>query len=313
MGRTGRKTRRRRTSGSADLRRSSGRKGGTPPTLASRIRAARTWIITTAVAGLGLSITGAVVGLTHIAAGRVGGAIGMVHNTEPKNANINTAAGPVLGLQISQGFGSPCGSGGDGWVFPKSASAAVATSPAKGPTRNGQTWVSNPSVWGAVVASDVTLQMAVTGRTQQPILLTGIKVNVLQRLPAIQGTVVNIQQSSHPCPTASPAPFQGDVVNLDTSPPTVSAVVPSEDTYSVTPAKFPYVVSATDLEPFILLVTTKHCDCTWTLELDWISGSSKGASIITDNGKPFETTASAGLPSIEWSYGPQNGSWQKVS
>jgi hypothetical protein len=304
-----RKARRRPGARAADPHHSSERKAGDRKTFISKFRAARTWIITAIVAGLGLSITGGVVSLTNMTADWFGGAVDVAHhNTVPKDVNVNTTAiGPVLGVQVGQGFAEPCGDGGNGWVFPKSASTAVATSPADGPTRDGQTWVSDPSAWGAVEASDVQILMLATGSSQRSILLTGIKVHVLRRRAPLQGTAVDIEPSSSSCPRGSSLPYQAETIDLDTSPVTVAP-----DGNGAIPAKFPYAVSESDPEAFYLSITTRHCDCAWTLELDWIAGSTSGKSIVTDNGQPFEITADVDLPRLEWSYGPNNGPWERI-
>jgi hypothetical protein len=315
MRRTSKKTRRSRTNRPTHTNRSSARKNTSHTTLASKIRATRTWIIAAIVAGLGLSITGAVVSLTNVTAGWFGGVIGISHNnTTLKTTDINTTAiGPLLNIQVTQGFNSdPCGGGGNGWVFPKSASAVIATSPAKGPTRGGQTWVSDPSAWGAVQASDVVVQMVASGNSQRAIVLTGLKVRILRRRPALQGTLVDTQP--YPPTACGAAVFQAGTVNLDTSPPTW---IPETSTgpaaaARTAPVKFPYEVSVSDPEPFIFTITTQRCDCTWTLELDWVAGSTNGKNLITDNGKPFETTAAGNLPYIEWGYGPSDGPWRRI-
>lgn len=314
MRRTSKKKRRRQTSRPTHPNRSSAQKNTGHATLASRIRATRTWIITAIVAGLGLSITGAVISLTNVTAGWFGNAIGISHNnTTLKTTDVNTTAiGPLLSVQVTQGFNSvPCGGGGNGWVFPKSASAVIATSPAVGPTRDGQTWVSDPSAWGAVQASDVVVQLVASGNSQRAIVLTGLKVHILRRRPALQGTLVDTRP--YPSTSCGTAVFQAGTVNLDTSPPTW---IPDKSTglaaTRTAPVKFPYVVSVSDPEPFIFTITTHHCDCTWTLELDWVAGSTNGKNLITDNGKPFETTAAANLPYIEWGYSSTDGPWQRM-
>ena len=283
MPRTSKKTRRKRTNRSTYPRGSPARKEASHATLISKIRATRSWIIAAVVAGPGLSITGAVVSLTHVTAGWFGDVTGIGHNnTTPASNNVSTTAiGPVLSVEVTQGFNlDSCGGGGYGWVFPKSASAVIATNPAKGPTRDGQTWVSDPSAWGAVEASAVVVHMVASGNSQRAIVLTGLKVHILRRRPALQGTLVD----TRPLPQI----------------PCAALVL------------FPYVVSASYPEPFIFAITTNHCDCTWTLELDWVEGSTNGKSIITDNGKPFETTAAADLPAIEWGYGGSDGPWQRI-
>jgi hypothetical protein len=275
------------------------------PSAKSSVKAFRTWMITAIVAGFAATITGAVVSFSHATVTQVARDLHLIDSTVSVNVSVG---GPQLAVQIAQGFAT-C-DGGDGWVFPRSAAAAYDASPAKGPTRNGQTWLSDPSAWGAVEASDVQIQMVVSSNSPRAIVLTGIRAHVFRRRPALQGTVVDVM----PEPCAAPT-VQIGTIDLDTAPP--SWVYPGTPTGmaegdNTAPVKFPYIVSESNPEPFVLTITTQHCDCTWDLELLWASGTTNGESIINDNGKPFETTAAAHLPSITWSNQTNDGSWQML-
>jgi hypothetical protein len=266
----------------------------------------RTFIITAVLAGVAAAITGGVVGFSNTAATEAKKVFG-VTNTSVASSGVSQA-GPVIATQVSQGF-SDC-YGGSGWVFPQSASAAFTKSPLNGPTRDGQTWASDPSAWGAVEASDIQLQMVVSDNSPDPVVLTGIRVDVSRREPAIKGTTVNIEPN--PC---APATFQIGTIDLDTSPP--SWVLPgtpvgNAESISTAPIRFPYVVSQSSPLPLVLTITTQHCDCAWTLGVDWADGGKFGSSSVTDNGHPFQTTASANLPWIVWGSGYENQPWQIV-
>lgn len=303
---------------SSDAHPDSDRQGSNQPSASHRLSRLWKWFTGSpsrkALSAAGAILLAAISGITGAAASGWFASSTLNSNTTPENSNVSTSGtGPDLSAQVTQGWAGDCGGGGNGWVFPKSASAAIAASPATGPTRDGQTWVSDPGAWGAVEASDVQVQLVVSGNSQNAIVLTDITVHILRRRPALQGAIVNIVP--YPPVACASLTFQAGTIDLDTSPPTwIPGTLPpgvaANDRRA--PVKFPYVVSAADPEPFILTVTTQHCDCTWTMELDWIQGSTNGHSMITDNGKPFETTAAADLPSIEWKYGPNNGPWQMV-
>jgi hypothetical protein len=259
----------------------------------------RVWIISAVLAGLAATITGAVVNFSNTTVTEAKRILGIADSTVLQN-------GPVIATQVTQGFAT-C-SGGAGWVFPQSASAAFLTSPAKGPTRGGQTWVSDPGAWGAVEASDIQVQLDVSTNSPHPIILTGIRADVIRRRPAIKGTVVNVEP-----PICAPPTFQIGTIDLDTAPPswiypgTPAARADDDDT---TPIKFPYLVSESNPIPFVLTITTLHCDCTWNLEIDWSEGATFGKSIVTDNDQPFQTTASANLPTVTWSNGEYDPPWR---
>src|SRR5215469_16228238 len=123
--------------------RSPGKSGSQRNPPKSKLRSVRLWIISAVLAGLAATISGAIVNFSNTTTNEFKRILGI-------NDAVVTQAGPVIATQVTQGFAT-C-SGGSGWVFPKSASAAYTTSPAKGPTHQGQTWVSDPGSWGAVEA-----------------------------------------------------------------------------------------------------------------------------------------------------------------
>ena len=71
---------------------------------------------------------------------------------------------------------------------------------------------------------------------------------------------------------------------------------------------FPYTISQSDPEIFVLAVSTQHCNCTWTAELYWTAGSKVGHTFIEDNGHPFRETATNRLPTVTW-WQNNRGSW----
>jgi hypothetical protein len=212
---------------------------------------------------------------------------------------IGPASGPILAVQVAQGFAGLSCDGGAGWVFPSSAAAAYSQAPPVAPKRDGLSWASNPQAWGAVMADSAQVLINAYGRTQQPVLLTGIKARVLQRHPELKGTVVNILMPGG----CAPVTFQIGTIDLDKSPPAwvspahSSGITAGDRTAQL---KFPYTVSSSDPEAFVVTVFTQYCDCTWDLELDWVSGNKFGKSVIDDQGRPFETTGVAHLPWIGW-------------
>jgi hypothetical protein len=281
-----------------------------PPKLSARrkLRAQatkfRVWAIAILAAALAGIITNAVVSGAPKAVVTIGRDLHIVDTTV--NVNVNTA-GPLIAAQVTQGFAG-C-DGGDGWVFPASAASAYETSPAHGPVRHGQTWLSDPRAFGAVEASDAQIQMDVSGPSQRAIVLTGIRVRVFRRQPAIKGAVVNVLPEA-----CAPFTFQIGTIDLDTTPPSwVQPGTPaaSAENVSTAPITFPYRVDESNPVPFVITITTLHCDCTWDLELLWSVGTTFGHSVIDDHGRPFQTTAAASLPRVTWTN--QGRSWQKTS
>ncbi len=63
----------------------------------------------------------------------------------------------------------------------------------------------------------------------------------------------------------------------------------------------------------MLLVTAEagSCDCRWYLELDWSSQRRTGTVRFDDDGRPFRTSAIAGLP--RYTYGILGRWWVPYS
>ncbi|MFE0644877.1 helix-turn-helix domain-containing protein [Streptomyces sp. NPDC058877] len=70
---------------------------------------------------------------------------------------------------------------------------------------------------------------------------------------------------------------------------------------------FPYAVTASEPEEFVVAARTAGCDCRWYLELEWSSGGRTGSTGITDDGKPFRTSGAKGRPT--YAYDASEGRW----
>jgi hypothetical protein len=56
------------------------------------------------------------------------------------------------------------------------------------------------------------------------------------------------------------------------------------------PIRFPYRVSISDAETFVVDGNTAQCHCFWEIELSWASQGQVGKVVIDDGGRPFEVT-----------------------
>ncbi len=138
---------------------------------------------------------------------------------------------------------------------------------------------------GAVDGRKTVVNIIVTGRSDTPVILTNLRVTVKDRRPPLPGIYVRL-------PGGGPISRRYFDVNLDASPPTIE----SADEVDDRPAEFPYKVSATEPEVFLINAHTETCDCTWVAELFWTAGDKKGSTIIDNNGKPFRTTSIKDAP-----------------
>jgi hypothetical protein len=71
------------------------------------------------------------------------------------------------------------------------------------------------------------------------------------------------------------------------------------------PIRFPWTVSLTDPLLLEILAVSTSCDCTWTAEIPWVSGGSRGTIEVDNDGEGFRVVGTEGLPS----YAPSPNGW----
>ncbi|BCY13493.1 hypothetical protein [Actinoplanes sp. L3-i22] len=125
-----------------------------------------------------------------------------------------------------------------------------------------------------VPAAGHTVQVVVTGLSAVPVLLTGLRAEVLERGDG-RGDL-----SRH----AAAVPVRRFEVRLDEQPPRVLT------------AGFPYRLAHHRTEVFDMAVHTDSGDVRWRLWLDWSAGGQTGALRIDLAGQPFRTAARHGIP-----------------
>lgn len=226
-----------------------------------------------------------------------------------KIVGIDSSTSPKTAPRTSKGSTSPSGASSPltwtahpletpceaPWVAPRSPSQidALAAGSLPDNSRNWQTW--RPAAGGAS-ASPGKVEIFVKGKPGVDVFLTGLHVTVLDRRPPLMGTVVGA-----PCGDATE--FRWLDVDLDYYPTRViphydaelAVAAPSE--WRRTPIKFPYKISASASEGFLITARTKNCDCAWIAKLSWSSTDGRSDTIqIDDHGKPFRTTSDRHLP-----------------
>ncbi|MFC6084826.1 hypothetical protein [Sphaerisporangium aureirubrum] len=104
--------------------------------------------------------------------------------------------------------------------------------------------------------------------------------------------------------------------NLDRTP--VTAVpVPGTDHDAdgneiKTPAvDFPYKISESDPEIFLVRAATRRCDCSWHLLLTWSQSGREATLKIDASGKDFRTTGTASLRHWWWTDGMK--AWKRIA
>lgn len=145
--------------------------------------------------------------------------------------------------------------------------------------------VPGPRPTDGVSVSKTGLGFTVQGRDGQTVTLLGLSVEVVSKHEPLRGTRV-------------PAVCQGDppnrnlFVNLDqTRPQVVKATARAGDGGSTSDTGWPYTVSGSDPEHFVVQPSTSAHDVIFTLRLKWAWNGKRGELRIDDQGKPFRTTA----------------------
>ncbi|MFE1380831.1 helix-turn-helix domain-containing protein [Streptomyces sp. NPDC058740] len=155
---------------------------------------------------------------------------------------------------------------------------------------------------GGIDGGHMQLQLTVTGRTQAPVVLTGLHVRVAERGKPLGGSVYSMGDG---CGSGiTPQTFD---VDLDAPRPYPKPVA-GQDADRVVPAKdFPYKVSTGDPQVLNLDVHTERNVASWYLELAWSSGEQHGTIRVDDGGQLFRTTAIEGRTT--YGYWPDKGTW----
>ncbi|WP_139246092.1 hypothetical protein [Geodermatophilus amargosae] len=143
---------------------------------------------------------------------------------------------------------------------------------------------------GGVDADATRIDVTVRGKSDDPVKLEDLQIDVVGRSEPIRGFV-----GYSIC---------GDVVevryisiDLDRNPPAIVAT--GDDSGTEKPVDFPYEVSSTEVESFSIFVSTSTCNCEWRARLLWTSGSRSGEVTMDDDGTPFRTHGGNNLPRFQ--------------
>ncbi|MEV5366191.1 helix-turn-helix transcriptional regulator [Streptomyces cellulosae] len=193
------------------------------------------------------------------------------------------------------------------WSYGCGHDYVVAKPPAQVPPppapQDARTWAATQS---AVHGKETLVELSVQGTSDTAVVLTALRVRVAGRSVPAPGNAYAMDQG---CGGAlTPRYFD---VNLDKDRPIARAVAGNDAGTPMPAVRMPYRVSATDPEVLMITARTEGCDCRWYLELDWSSQGRTGTVRIDDRGRPFRTSAVAGLPHYE--YDTLNRSWRARS
>jgi hypothetical protein len=137
---------------------------------------------------------------------------------------------------------------------------------------------------GAVDAFATVLRLVIRGRSESPVTLHGLEVEVVERRPPLPGTLLTYSGQG------AGQDVRHFTVQLDKEPSTVKYVT-DEGAEEV---PFPYRVSQTELEVFDIFAYSLQDYVEWRLRLAYTDDEGAGTMVIDDGGKPFQTTAHGG-------------------
>ncbi|MFC6021936.1 hypothetical protein ACFP2T_37965 [Plantactinospora solaniradicis] len=188
----------------------------------------------------------------------------------------------------------PLGLCGSEWVVPVGPAEFDTPMPMNiDMTKGWRDWT--PAAGGANAAPHHVL-IFVQGRSAAEVIITGLNVRVVKRsTPPPQATVLTAD-------CADPGAFRSLEVDLDRTPPVVTprydaeraeSMVDEVPSQQLTPIKFPYEVSLSDAEPFLITAQTRSCDCGWVAEVTWASEGKTGTTVVDDGGVPFRSISTA--------------------
>ena len=132
-----------------------------------------------------------------------------------------------------------------------------------------------------VDAFATVLRLVIRGRSEAPVTLHGLEVEIVERRPPLGGTLLTYEGQG-----AGQAVRYFEI-DLDLEPPTVTWL----DQEGVERVLFPYRVTASELEVFDLYAVTLQHDVRWRLRLSYTDDEGAGTIVIDDDGQPFRTTA----------------------
>lgn len=121
-----------------------------------------------------------------------------------------------------------------------------------------------------------------------PVMVTDLNIEVVERLPALDGTWVGARG------WGGERTGRYMAVDLDGWTPRVLEMADyveqlGENNRAV-PMKFPYQISTQDYELFYVEVRTAQY-VKWRIRIEWSTGVTAGTTIIDDQGRPFEVSA----------------------
>ncbi|MBF6150275.1 hypothetical protein [Nocardia nova] len=159
---------------------------------------------------------------------------------------------------------------------------------------------------GKVASSISGYRLLLRARSSDvPVTITGINIEVVERLPAIVGT--RASQILGGEKTGRWIDF-----DVDSDPP---QALDSSNGDSLNPGMrsdpmvFPYQITTSDTELLLVEARTKDHYVKWRIRIEWSTGITSGEAVIDNGGNPYEVSA-AGPGSSHCAIKPGGGAWE---
>jgi hypothetical protein len=158
----------------------------------------------------------------------------------------------------------------------------------------GEDWSDWAARGGAVPHGPLEVDFTVQGRSEAQVTLTGLRVRVVARRPAVAGILFQAAGGD-------PSAFRSVRADLDQDPPTLDSrydadFIPGNvPTVERKPIVFPYRVSISDAETLVVVALVKRCDCDFVIDLSWAAEGRTGTLTVSDSGHPFRVSGDANI------------------
>jgi hypothetical protein len=225
-------------------------------------------------------------------------AVVLAPNPDP-TPSPTVAAGPASDNPLNISAAIMLDRCSDSWVVPLRPDAIPA------PTGGDlSAWTQSA---GGAAARMQRVELHIDGNSESQTVIRNIRaVAVGTRVAAVsEGTLVGIG-------CGGPGSYRAVVADLDTEPPKMTPKVvgaggeDAQPGVNLTPIRFPYEVSATDSESFLIEAYATRFDVYWHLEVDWTFKGQDGTTVVKNNGQLFRTTGRTNAPHVcFWNEGGQ--------
>ena len=130
---------------------------------------------------------------------------------------------------------------------------------------------------GGADANETALDLVVQGNTSAPVYVAGLRARILSAVPPRSGVLAV-------CPSAGTVTPRKIAISLD------GGLAGKYITHAGD-EPFGFTVGKGETEVFDIGATTHRSDVRWLLELDLVVAGRQRVITISDNGRPFQTTA----------------------